>query len=130
MAIVINTAIIRLSFVIKDPISPPSDTVPSKVNNLKPESIPGLKVESIDMDATAAKSNEIQITMLRDWIKAFDLYKVPMKTDIHIIAGTNPKLNCNNISSRTVIYAFVNSVPNINPTIATIATIAKMQATI
>ena len=88
------------------------------------------KVESIDMDATTAKSNEIQITILRDWIKAFDLYKVPMKTDIHIIAGTNPKLNCNNISSRTVIYAFVNSVPNINPTIATIATIAKMQATI
>ena len=84
-------SVIKLSFVIKDPTSPPKDTLPSSVNILKAESIPGLKAESMDKMATAPKSSAAHMMTLRIWIIDFDLYKVAMKTDIHMAAGINPK---------------------------------------
>jgi hypothetical protein len=91
IAMLNSVTIIKLSFVIKDPTSPPKDTLPSNVNILKAESIPGLKAESMDKMATAPKNSTAHMVTFRIWIMDFDLYKVAMKTDIHMAAGINPK---------------------------------------
>ena len=91
IAMLNSVTIIKLSFVIKDPTSPPKDTLPSNVKIHKAESIPGLKAESMDKMATAPKNSTAHMVTFRIWIMDFDLYKVAMKTDIHMAAGINPK---------------------------------------